>query len=356
MRDDVARGVTVGVGVPSEIRQDTLSRPSRRAVLAGVGAMLAAPAVRANAQSREISIAIASTSFATAPARAAVELGCFSRNGLSVTMPILDSASIVTSALISGSQKLTLGGSAEHVAAVGRGQPIVALTNVYWGQSGTLILAKSVADGTGVSPKAPVAERFKALDGLTIASVSATSSFTASFKGAAEAFGVKLNFVYMGQPSMIAALETGAIKGYIASAPLWGRSVTSGKGVEWISAPKGDLPDANVPRASTAFQTMRPFAEANPDLMRLVLNSYRDFSHILETNPGRVRAAMSKIYPDVDSATMDLLFEAEHRVWRMRDINAADMQHEIDFIRASGTPIAGLDKIDPASMIYVPPK
>jgi hypothetical protein len=65
---------------------------------------------------------------------------------------------------------------------------------------------------------------------------------------------------------------------------------------------------------------------------------------------------MSKIYPDVDSATMDLLFEAEHRVWRMRDINAADMQHEIDFIRASGTPIAGLDKIDPASMIYVPPK
>ena len=330
--------------------------PSRRVVVAGLGATLFAPAVKAQAPLRELPIAIASTSFATAPARAAVEMGCFARNGLKVTMPVLDNASTVTSGLIAGSLQVTLGGSAEQVAAVSRGQPVVALTNVYWGQSGTLILAKDVANKSGVSATAPVRERYKVLEDLPIASASATSSFTVSFKGAAETAGVKLKFVYMAQPAMISALETGAIKGYIASAPIWGPSVVSGRGVEWISAPKGDLPDENMPRASTAFQAMRPFAEANPDLMRQVINSYRDFSNILDKDPKQVRAAFGKIYPDVDPAAMDILFNAEYRAWKMRDVTVADMQHEVDFVKTSGAALPGLDKIDAASMLYVPPK
>ena len=339
----------------SQFGQFRKRHPSRRSVLAGLGATLFAPTVRAATELRELSIPISSVSFASAPVRAAVELGCFARNGLKVTTPVLDSGSNITTALISGSIQVALGGPGEQVAAAARGQPIVVLTNVYWGQPGTLIFSRDVAEKSGVSPTAPVKERYRVLEGLNIASVSPSSPFTVSFKGAADAFGVKINFVYMGQPAMYAALETGAVKGYTGSAPIWGRSVASGRGVEWISAPRGDLPDANVPRAATSLQALRPFAEANPDLMRQVLKSHRNFSDILEKDPNQVRAVLSKLYPDVEPTTMDILFKAEYGAWKMRDVTVADMQHEIDFVRAAGA-IPNLDKLDPALLLYVPPK
>ena len=268
-----------------------LHAPSRRAVLAGIGATLFAPAIRAQTRLQELLIPVSSTSFASVPVRAGAELGCFARNGLKVTPSVMESGANVTAAMISGSVQVGLGGAGEQVSAAARGQPVVTLTNVYWGQPGTLILAKDVAEKSGVSPTAPVKERFKVLEGLSIASVSASSPFTVSFKGAAEAMGAKLSFVFMGQPSMMAALESGAIKGFTASAPIWGPTVLRGKGVEWISAPKGDLPDANVPRAATSYQAMRSVAEANPELMQQVLDSHRDFSNILEKI--RARFALS---------------------------------------------------------------
>jgi ABC-type nitrate/sulfonate/bicarbonate transport system substrate-binding protein len=163
-----------------------------------------------------------------------------------------------------------------------------------------------------------------------------------------------MRFTYMAQPAMVAALEAGAIQGYIAGAPLWGTHVARGKAVLWVSGPKRELPAENTPASVTGFNVMRPFAEKNPELMRQAIEAYRDFSIILETRPQEVRAAIGKLYPDVDPAVMDLLFEAEHGAWKMRDLTVADMQREIDFMRASGIP--GLEKLDAAAMMFVPPK
>ena len=230
------------------------------------------------------------------------------------------------------------------------------LTCCYWGQSGTLILAKDIADKSGVSRTAPLADRLRVLEGLQIASPSPTSAFTVSFKGAADKVGVKIPFVYMAQPAMVAALETGSIKGYIGSAPIWGTSVLRGRGVDWISAPKGELPDENVPRGVSVLITTRSFAQANPELMRQVLKSYQEFSEILEKSPERVRASLGRVYPDVEPAAMDILFNAESGAWKYRPSTVDDMKHEIEFVKASGAAIPDLDKIDPAAMLYVPPK
>jgi ABC-type nitrate/sulfonate/bicarbonate transport system substrate-binding protein len=329
-------------------------RPSRRRALAGIGAAILAPGLaRAQPRPRDLVIPISSYSFATASARAAEALGCFTRHGLNVKLTVVDVGSTLTSALVSGAVQMILGGPGELVVAQARGQPVVDLTNTYWGMSASLILSKEVADRTGVAASAPVPDRLKAVDGLLVAAPSATSSYTASFKGAAEAYGAKMRLTYMAQPAMVAALESGAVQGYIAGAPLWGAQVARAKAVLWVSGPKGELPPANTPASVTGFNAMRPFAEQNPDVVRQVIDSYRDFSAILDTAPDKVRAAFGKLYPDVDPATMDLLFEAEHRAFRMRDVTVADMQREIDFMRASGVP--GLEKLQAASLLYVPP-
>jgi len=327
-------------------------RISRRAVIGGAAASLFAPAVRSQAQLRDISIPITSSSFATASVRAAEILGCFSRHGLNAKFPLMDTGSTVTAALVSGSIQVALGGAGEQVAAAARGQSIMALTNTYWGLASTLVLAKETAQKTGISPSAPIQDRLKALDGILIAAPSSTSTYTNSFRGAAEAAGAKIRFTYMGQPQMVAALESGAIQGYSAGAPFWGDQVKRDKAVVWISGPKGELPARNTPASITTFHTMRPFAEANSALMQQILDSYRDFSDILERTPQRVRGALSKIYPDIDPATLDLLFDLEHRAWGMRDVSLEDVKQDIAFMIASGVSLPGIEKVDPASLIY----
>lgn len=327
--------------------------PSRRFLLTGLGAVIAAPAVRA--QARELVIPISSTSFATAQVRAADVLGCYAKHGLNVKFPMMDTGSNLTAALLSGSAPIILGGSGEQVAAWARGQEVLTLVNVYWGLAATIVLAKEVAERTGVSPTAPVADRLKALDGLTIASPSATSNYTNSFKGAAEEVGSKIRYTYMSQPAMVAALESGVIQGYTAGAPLWGSQVARGRAVIWLSGPRGDLKKQHSPASTTAFQAMRSVAERDRDLIRRVVDSYRSFSNILSNTPAEVRGALGKLYPQVEPETMDVLFKAEGAAWKMRDITPDDMRQEIAFMVSSGASLPGVSNIDPAAMIYAPP-
>jgi hypothetical protein len=89
-------------------------------------------------------------------------------------------------------------------------------------------------------------------------------------------------------------------------------------------------------------------------LMRQVIASYRDFSDILEKTPEKVREALGKLYPDVEPATLDILFNAEKDAWKIRPITTESMKQEIAFMRNSGSSLPGIEKLDPATMFFDP--
>jgi ABC-type nitrate/sulfonate/bicarbonate transport system substrate-binding protein len=329
-------------------------RPSRRLVLAGLGAAALGGAVGARSAPRDLTVSLASTSFATAAIRAAQVLGLFAARGLNPKLVVMDNANAATSALIAGSADLAVSGPGELIAAHARNQPVVLIADIYRGFGASLVLSKAAAAGAGLDPSAPAPARIKALDGLLIAAPSATSAYTASYKGAAESAGAKIRFTYMGQPAMAAALESGAVQGFIGSAPFWGFPVSRGAGVLWLSGPKGELPAANVPVSTADIQALRSFADANAAVMRQVIDTVREFGALVQSKPEDVKAALAKLYPDIDPATMDVLFAAESRAWVTRPLTPSDMQHEVEFMRASGTAIPGLDRINPASTLYRP--
>ena len=304
---------------------------------------------------RDIAIPISSFSFVSAGLRLANALGLFAKNGLNLKIIVMDSANAAAGALISGSAEIIMAGAGEQIAARSRGQPIVLVTDIYSGLGASLVLSKSAAARTGIDPAAPPAQRIKALDGLIIASPSATSSYTVAFKGAAEALGAKMRFTYMAQPAMLPALETGAIQGMIAGAPFWGFPVTKGAGLLWLSGPRRDLPDNNLPISSGSLQAMQPFAEANPRVMQQIIAAIRELGAIITTNPATVKAALAKLYPDVDAPTLDVLFESEAPLWNTRPLTPADMAHEIEFVRSGNPALQGLDRINPATLLYKAP-
>jgi hypothetical protein len=75
-----------------------------------------------------------------------------------------------------------------------------------------------------------------------------------------------------------------------------------------------------------------------------------------EETPERVRLALGGFCPAVEPPTLALLFDAEKPAWKMRPVTAANMKQEIVFMTASGVALPGIDKIDPAVMVFNPPK
>jgi ABC-type nitrate/sulfonate/bicarbonate transport system substrate-binding protein len=301
---------------------------------------------------QEVTIGLSSLSFGTAGARMAKNMGLFEKHGLDAKFVLLETANAATTALISGSLKVSLSGSGELVAAQARGIKVVAIANTFAGLSASIVLAKSVADRLGVKRDAPVAERLKALDGLLIGSTTATSTATVSYRNAARAVGVNLRFSYMAQPAMPAALESGAIQAYSAAAPFWALPVVKGVGVLWIAGPKGELPAEHNPASAGNMQTMRAYAEANPDLVRRLAAVFADLVKAIEERPAAVRAELAKLYPDLDAATLDLLFASEAIGWKAMPLTPADMVKEIEYVKSGGAQLPLIDQIDPKAMLF----
>ena len=320
-----------------------------RALLALAMLALAAPA-RA-VEPVAFPIGLGSASFATVAARIAGELGLFLKHGLAARFIVMDSASAATTALIAGSVAGAVSGPGEVVVAQARGQKVVLVANTYAGLSGSLVLSKAVAERLGVGTTAPVSARLKALDGLTLAVPSATGAYTVAFRSAARDAGVTPRFVYMAQPAMVAALESGAIDGYVGGAPFWALPVVRGSGVLWISGPKAELAAGNMPVSSSNLQIMRDYALAHPDVVRALAAVFDDLGQALVAQPAAVKAIVARLYPDLDGPTLDLLFAAEAPAWRTLPPTEADMVREIGFVTLSGVALPQIDGIVPAALL-----
>ncbi len=305
-----------------------------------------------SAQMRQVSIGLSSTSLVAAAPRIAKEMNLFERHGLDPKFVVMDSANAATTALISRSLETALVGPGELVSAQARGQRVVMLANAYTGLGATLVLSRSVSDKLGVAPTASVTDRLKALDGVVIGTATATSPYTVAFKGAARAAGANPRFTYVAVPAMAAALETGAIQGLIASAPIWFPPVLKGSGVAWISGPKGELPPENTPTSSLGLACLRDFAERHPDVVKGMVGAFADLSDAIERRPADVKAAIAKLFPELDGTAIDLLFASEAPAWKVKALTPNDMVREIEFVKSMGVQIPGIDTVDPASLTF----
>ena len=324
----------------------------RRTVIhAGLaGALLHASQTRAQGL-RKVTIGLAGQSMIAAIPRFSKEMGLFEKRGIDITFVTMDSANAAAAALIGGSVDYAFSGPVELIAARSRGRELVAIANTYGGLGGSLVLAKSVADKLGVAPNAPVADRLKALKGLTLASPSPTSAYTVSYKAAATAVGSEPKFTFMAMPAMQAAMESGAIQGYVASAPFWVLPLVSGSATLWISGPGADLPANLRPRSNSVLLTTRAIANANPDLVKSIVGVFTDFAEAVDKRPADVKAAVAKVFPNVDARTLEVLFESESKAWKAKPLTPADIVHEIAYSKASGISLQ-VDGVDPASMLW----
>jgi len=321
---------------------------NRRTMLAGMTLAASGSMARAaEGNLKEVTFAISSGSMGAAATRIANELGLFEKHGLSLKLSTMQGANASTTALISGSVQVAASGPSELILANSRGQNVVVLMATYNRTTGTLVLAKSVAEKLNLAATAPINERLKALDGLLIAAHSPTAMGVLGLNAAIEDAGAKVTYTYVGQTAMPAALDTGVVQGYLAASPYWASSVIKGTGVRWLDMV--ELPEQFVTNQASHLQVMKTTAEEDPELIKTLFAIFDELADAVENRPDDVRAAVSRLYPDIDKQTFDLIFEMELPAWKTRHVDADQVKHEIDLMERMGVGTFG--DLDPNTMV-----
>jgi len=321
----------------------------KAAIVATTLAMTASVAAAQNLTS--VTLASSSSSLPAGGLRLANELGLFKKHGLDAKITPMDSGAVATLALLSNSVEFSNSGPNDVVINNAKGQDVVLVMSTYHGNPGVLVLSKKKVQELGISPSAPLKDKLKALDGLSIATPSATSTYTVAGRSA-ETVGARVKFVYMAQPAMVAALETGAIDGYIASSPFWTAPVLRNEAVVWVSGPAGEWPEAYSPVNAVTVHTTGKYAAKNPQIVKAVRDVGKDLAAAFKERPQEVKAAISRLFPDLNEDTIDLIIKIETPAFSStRPVTAEDMAKEIAFARLSGVELPPDDKLKPASMI-----
>ena len=282
----------------------------------------------------KITIALSSSGLVVAGLRIAEMSGLFAKHGLDPRFILMDSGNATVTALLSGAADFAATGPTDALAARARGRDIVFVANLYRGYAGAVVVSKSAAERAGVPPGAPLKDRLASLGRMTVAGPSPTAGYTTVLRNVADSNGVALKFVYMAQPAMTAALEAGAIDAMSAGPPFWGVSVSRGTGVLWISA--DDLPANMVPASSNSLQTTRAYAVAHTEVVSRLRSVLDDVSKLIEGDPTKARAALTKAYTQISQGDLDFAFDQERKRWTAPSFTEADVRQEILLFSAGG--------------------
>ena len=324
-------------------------RLSRRTMLASAGLAFTPGIVRA-ADAIPVTLALSSNSLAYGGLRIAEQMGLFAKNGIAPRIIVMDSGNAATAALVGGSAQFASSGPGEVLSARARGLDVKMVINIYRGLVAPVTLAKAVADKFPVGPKGPLADRFKALDGLVLAVPSPTSALLAPIRASAEKVGAKPKFVFLAQPTMVPAMETGAIQGFVGSSPFWVPAVTKGTGVIWINSPHGELLPGTQPASSAALEVLGAYGRTNPDIVRRMRAVFTDVAGIIKSRPDDALAALAKSYTQTDQDTLKLVFARDADNWTQPNFSTDDVRQEIALLKQSAD-VPGLDAIKPEDVL-----
>jgi ABC-type nitrate/sulfonate/bicarbonate transport system substrate-binding protein len=238
----------------------------------------------------------------------AAEDGLFAKNGLNVKLVYAGTGALAAAALVAGSAQFTIDGGQGLFAAQATGQQFYILAKGESGLGTQLVLTPAAVKKTGLTSSSTTAEKVKALNGLTIASASASSSWTAQANNAAATQGAKIKWTYISETAMAAAVKIGNIDGLVA-APPWTTQVLFNKTADlWLDGPTGSFPGgfATSSYGDPLVATKKSYATAHPAVVKAFTKSIMQASDLAKTDPSKAAGYVKQVaYPTMSSAEFD---------------------------------------------------
>jgi NitT/TauT family transport system substrate-binding protein len=222
------------------------------------------PILPTMAKAQDLTLALPTVSLVFSTAYVAEDKGFWKAQGLNVKIVTIAGAG-ATNALLSGSADFASTGPGPMFRAVAKGQKLTALANTSDRFLLEIVLRPDTAAALNVSPSAPLAERAKALKGLSLG-VDSVNGFPHGYlRYIAGKFGLNpekdLVVSPVQPPSLVAAMQAQRIQGFAFSQPWTLQAMKTTGAVRWISSPAGDMPELN-PYAYNLYVTRGGYCDS----------------------------------------------------------------------------------------------
>jgi len=324
---------------------------SRRTCLAqGLAALALTGCTRGVSSGNQITVALSSRALVYGGLFIAHQAGFFARRGLNLKLIAMESGNAAITALISGSAQFSGSGPGEIIAARARGQDVAIVMNLYRGLSASVMLSKRLVEQRGLSPSMSLDDRFRALDGVSLAAPSPTSAFVQPLRVATMRVGAKPRFVYMAQTIMPVALSRHSVQAFTAGAPFSDIPVENGTGIAWISGPKGEYPIDALPTSSVCLQTTGRYARENPSVIAAMRDAMSDLPAYLRDQGAQARKDLALAYPLVTEGALERSFANDAPNWVRPSFSDADLAKEVAiYARSAASPLPA--SFDPGALV-----
>jgi NitT/TauT family transport system substrate-binding protein len=155
------------------------------------------------------------------------------------------SSTLIVDAVINGIADFGSPGTADAMQAIRAGAPLKIVAAVC-NNLQTMVIGNEALKRVGVSPNAPIADRIRALKGLTVATGAVGSTHFQILRAYLKQYGVDpdrdLRLIGLGEASaLISGLENGRFDAIAYASGVVELAVASGVGTIWISGPRGEI-------------------------------------------------------------------------------------------------------------------
>jgi NitT/TauT family transport system substrate-binding protein len=214
-----------------------------------------------------------------------------------------------TQALITGDVQFNITPGTNHLDAFTQGKKLVAVYNAVNKNMINVVMRADVAKRLGITAQTPLADKLRALKGLTIA---ATRPGALTFQQA-EAMVRRAGYepqkdvkiVGAGEGmALIAALESGQADLFLTAVPVPETAVARGSAVMFINNAAGEDPSI-IPFDMETVLVTQEYAQKNPDIVRRFVRAIRKASEwIAQASPEQFADALG---PDFATTPRDVL-------------------------------------------------
>lgn len=322
-----------------------------------LGAGPAAAQTAPQPASRSLSIKAAAPSLTTAVQLAMIARQLDKANGFTTNLLASGTSSTITvEAVLSGQADFGSPGTADALQAIRAGANLKIIAAVA-NNLQTMVISNAALKRVGVLPTAPIADRIRALKGLTLATGAVGSTHYQILRATLKQYGIDpdkdLQLVGIGDTSaLITGIEHGRYDAIAYASGIVEQAVADKEATIWISGPAGDVPGSEDVKTCVIIvrADMVEKRPADIEAFRAGLQAALQTINTDHAATGRALhdAYFPKLNPDVwnlawngatKSYPANLAFSrAAYDYWIANDPKGADSYKDIDYARITYVP------------------
>jgi len=279
-----------------------------RRALASLAAAALLAAAQPAAADDEVIFALPAVNLGFAPVFIAEGLGYWKDVGLDVKLPVISGVGAIN-ATLAGSADFAIATGQTVIRAHARGQKAVIVVSFFTNLAHELVIAKSLADGAGVTIDSPIEKRAQAIKGKKIA-INATNAIPHAYlrlfarKGGLDPER-DVTVAVMSPEASFAALKSGAIDGFVQALPYSLVPIHQGTGVLLSSnlRDKPDFPEL-VPQVFNGVVARADECTKKPAVCRRMVDGFVRGMVFMHDHPKESIDILQKRMPSEDQATL----------------------------------------------------